>query len=165
MPGASLRMRARFAVPALLAALTACGTAPIQQDQPVHLQAGQGLMAVVMDTLDPITQVIIGPKEKSGTEIDIPSVPAGLNVYLYPVPAGDYCFVAFQYASWHFASDPGHPLCFQVKAGELGYSGSLAPRVEGGKVISHQDTDLEGFRTLMAERYPLIAKQFPPPNR
>ena len=161
-----MRIWVWFAALALLAALNACGTAPIQHDQAVHLQAGQGLMAVVMDTLDPITQVIIGPKQKDGATIDIPSVPAGLNVYLYPVPAGDYCFVAFQYASWHFTSDPDHPLCFQVKAGELGYSGSLAPRVEGGRVISHQDMDLEGFRTLLAEHYPIIAKQFlPPPDR
>ena len=158
-----MRGYTRLLLGTLMLLAAGCGLAPIQQDQRIHLQPGQGLMAVVMDTLDPITQVIIGPKEKSGAKIDISSVPAGLNIYLYSVPAGDYCFVAFEYANWHFTSDPRHPLCFQVKVGELGYSGSLAPRVEGGRVYSHQDMDLEGFRTLMAERYPIIAKQFPPP--
>jgi hypothetical protein len=159
-----MRTYARYAAGFGLLLLAGCSSvAPIQQDQPIYLQPGQGLMAVVLDTLDPITQVIIDPGAPGGAKIDIPTVPAGINVYLYPVPAGDYCFTAFQYGNWHFKGEQGQLACFQVKAGELGYSGSLAPRVDNGQVKSHQDMDLEGFRTLMNQRYPIIAKQFLPP--
>jgi|GEM_PF-5618676 len=154
-----------IALTALL--LAGCGVDPVQQDQPIYLQPGQGMMAVVMDTLDPITHVIIEPEDSAGAKINIPSVPAGMNVYLYPVPAGSYCFTEFQYANLHFKSVKEHETCFLVKAGELGYSGNLAPRVEGGRVYSHQNMYLEGFRTLMQQRYPIIAKQFlsPPPRQ
>ena len=53
---------------ALLVTLSACGTEPIQQDQPIMLAAGQGLAAVVFDTKDPLTDVVI---ESSDTKLGI----------------------------------------------------------------------------------------------
>jgi hypothetical protein len=159
-----MKRRGRITAGALLAAAVAgCGLAPLQQDQPVYLLPGQGLAAVMLDTLDPLTQVIIEPRGSGGTKLDIASVPSGKNIYLFPVPAGQYCFTRFQYGRWGFFGKEGELACFEVKAGEIGYSGTLAPRVEDGQVYSHQVMDTDGFRALLTQRYPIIAKQFLPP--
>ena len=42
-------------------------------------------------------------------------------------------------------------------------SGTLAPRVEDGKPVTHQVQDLQGFRILLQQQYPEVAKQFPAP--
>lgn len=143
--------------------LAACGTQPIEQDQPIVLQAGQGLAALEFDAADPVTQVEFESAE--GNKLAINTVPAGVNLYLFQVPAGSYCFTNFQFGRWHFFwKDRQDGNCFQVKAGELGYSGVLAPRVVNGEVQVGQDLDLTAFRVLLAERYPIIAKQFMPPT-
>lgn len=147
----------------LLAVLSACGTEPIQQDQPLVLAAGQGLAAVEFDAADPLSQVAL---ESADTKLEIPALPVGVNLYLFQVPAGNYCLTSFAFGRWHFFSkDKQEQLgCFEVKAGELGYSGILAPRVVNGQPMIHQDPDVTSFRLLMSERYPIIAKQFLPPE-
>lgn len=150
-----------LAATALAVLLASCGTAPLQQDQPVYLAPGQGLAAVTFDTLDPLSQMVIEPATSGGSKLSLPSVPAGRHIYLFPVNAGRYCFTRFQYGSWNFFSkDQGN--CFEVKAGELGYSGTLAPRVEDKQVYVHQVMDVDGFRSLMTAQYPIVAKQFLP---
>lgn len=157
------RFRHALAVGSLLA-LCACGTEPIQQDQPIVLAAGQGLAAVEFDAADPLS--VVQMESDNGSKLVIPSVPVGVNLYLFQVPAGSYCFTRFQFGRWNFfASDKQEQMgCFEVKAGELGYSGILAPRVINGELRVNQDMDLPAFRVLFAERYPIIAKQFMPPE-
>lgn len=145
----------------LTLSMVGCGTAPLQQDQPVYLQPGQGLAAITFDTLDSLNQVIIEPKA-GGSKLDVTSVPVGKNIYLFPVPAGQYCFTRFEYGRWSFTAKQGDMACFEVQTGELSYSGTLAPRVEDGVVMTHQVMDVAGFRALLAGRYPIIAKQFAP---
>lgn len=147
----------------LLALLCACGIEPIQQDQPIVLAAGQGLAAVVFDTADPLTQIML---ESTDTKLTIPSAPAGISLYLFQVPAGSYCFTRFQFGRWNFyAKDKREQMgCFEVKAGQLGYGGTLAPRVVNGEVMTHQEVDMEKLRTQMNQQYPIIAKQFLPPD-
>lgn len=156
--------RSAYILPALLLALLcACGTEPIQQDQSIVLAAGQGLAAVVFDAADPLTQVTL---ESADTKLEIPSLPAGVNLFLFQVPAGRYCFTTFVFGRWHFfAKDKQQQMgCFEVQAGQLGYSGTLAPRVINGELVTHQDMDMPAFRVMMNERYPIIAKQFLPPE-
>lgn len=145
-------------------ALASCGIQPIEQDQPIALQAGQGLAAVEFDAADPIS--IVQMESDDGTKLTIPSIPVGVDLYIFQVPAGNYCFTHFQFGQWNFyAKDKQEQMgCFQVKAGELGYSGILAPRVVNGAVRVNQDLDLAGLRVLLGERYPIIAKQFMPPE-
>lgn len=147
----------------VMLALSACGTEPIQQDQPITLQAGQGLAAVVYDVADPLSQVTLESAESS-TQLQITAVPVGVHVYLFQVPAGSYCFTSFQFGRWHFFSKDKEGQCFQVKAGELGYGGTLSPRVVNGEVMTGQDMDLERFRSELTQSYPIIAKQFLPPE-
>jgi hypothetical protein len=152
-----------------VALLSACGTPPIQQDQPVVLASGQGLAAIVLDTLDPLEQVTFVSSD-GNNKLTIAALPIGLNLYLFQVPAGDYCFTRFQFGRWNFfPQDKVQQFgCFAVKAGQLGYSGTLSPRVINGEEMTHQQFEPESFRDLLAQRYPIIAKQFmasltPPP--
>ena len=156
-------MRYGLILPVLSLALVACSIAPLQQDQTVRLAPGQGLAAVTFDTLDPLTHVVVA--SKSGfTKLEITDVPAGQNIYLFTVPAGEYCFTRFQFSQWSLTARSGHDLaCFTVVAGGLAYSGTLAPRVEGKNIVNHQVPDPPGFRILLQQQYPQVARQFPAP--
>lgn len=147
----------------LVLTLAACAAAPPLEDQAVHLRTGEGLAAVMLDTLDPLVEVSLESSTPKGLKFGISSIPAGRNLYLFQVPAGEYCFTRVQYGGWYLYSNKQTLGCFEVKAGQLGYSGTLALRAEGGKIVSHQVDDPEGFRALLAGRYPLIAKQFQTP--
>ncbi|HSN16714.1 MAG TPA: hypothetical protein VLV87_00775 [Gammaproteobacteria bacterium] len=121
------------------------------------------MAAVVFDSADPLSQVAF---ESPDAKLEITSLPVGVNVYLFQAPAGSYCLTSFQFGRWHFfAKDKQQQLgCFEVKAGQLGYSGTLAPRVIDGQPVINQNIDLASFRMLMNSRYPIIAKQFLPPE-
>ena len=142
-------------------ALTACTVAPLQQDQPVTLPSGDGLAAVTLDTLDPLNHIAIAASH-GFTKLEIVSVPVGQHVYLFSVPAGEYCLTRFQFNQWSFTAKKGGDLaCFTVAAGALAYSGTLAPRVEGKTIVSHQVQDPVGFRIMLQQQYPAVARQFP----
>lgn len=142
----------------LAATLSACAMAPLARDQSVTLDADQGLAAVMIDTLDPISQVTF---QGSSTKLVVASVPPGIGIYLFPARAGRYCLTHFHYANFDFAADSGLKQCFQVAAGRLSYSGTLAPRVEDGKPVTRQVQDPQGFRVLLEQQYPAVASQFP----
>ncbi|HEY3644910.1 MAG TPA: hypothetical protein VGM16_06175, partial [Gammaproteobacteria bacterium] len=91
------------------------------------------------------------------------AVPPGIGLYLFPTRAGRYCMTGFHYANFDFSAESGVRQCFEVRAGKLSYSGTLAPRVEDGKPVTRQVQDPQGFRVLLEERYPILAKQFPAP--
>ncbi|HEY1992262.1 MAG TPA: hypothetical protein VGH71_07350 [Gammaproteobacteria bacterium] len=152
--------------PALLLSsllLSACGSlAPLAHDGPVHLAPNQGLAALVIDTLDPLTDVEVEPRG-GGRKLMVASVPVGRDVYLFPVPAGTYCMTRFKYSNLSLAGSNGMLGCFAVRAGQLSYSGTLAPRVEDGRPVTHQVQDPPGFRILLQQQYPQVAKQFPAP--
>jgi hypothetical protein len=146
----------------MAAILSACATAPLPQDQSVTLWPDQGLAAVMIDTLDPISQVTF-QQQGGGGKLIVAAVPPGIGLYLFPTRAGRYCMTRFYYANFDFAADKGALQCFQVLAGKLSYSGTLAPRVEDGKPVTRQVLDPQGFRVVLEQRYPTVAKQFPAP--
>lgn len=150
--------------PALLLSsllLSACaGFTPLPHDGPVHLAPDQGLAALVIDTLDPLTEVEVR-RRGGGRELMVASVPVGRDVYLFPVPAGSYCLTRFKYGNLSLAGSNGVQGCFTVRAGQLNYSGTFAPRVEEGKPVTHQVQDPPGFRILLQQQYPQVAQQFP----
>ena len=158
-----MKTYAKRATLGMLLGLAACSAAPIQQDQPVQLSQGQGLAAVMLDTLDPLSQVNIDPSAPGRSNFSIPAVPIGKNIYLFAVPAGHYCFTSYRYGQWEMYGKGGELGCFDVPAGGLGYSGTLAPRVENGQIVTHQVMDPAGFRALLTALYPAIARQFPAP--
>ena len=148
---------------AAMFALAACSSLPLMQDGPVQLGPGEGLAAVTFDTLDALTHVSLMPRE-GGRKLQITTVPAGRTIYLFVVPEGEYCFTRFQFANWGFTARQGGDLaCFKVQAGQLAYSGTLAPRVEGKNIVNHQVQDMPGFRILLQQQYPQVAQQFPAP--
>ena len=143
--------------------LSACSSlTPLSHDGPVHLASNQGLAALVIDTLDPLTDVEVESRS-AGPRLTVASVPVGRDVYLFPVPAGTYCMTRFKYSTLSLSGPNGVLGCFAVRAGQLSYSGTLAPRVEDGKPVTHQVQDLQGFRILLQQQYPQVAKQFPAP--
>lgn len=147
----------------LMLTLAACSSlTPLAHDGPVHLAPNQGLAAVVIDTLDPLTDVE-GESRSGGPKLLVASVPEGRGVFLFPVPAGTYCMTRFKYSTLSLSGTNGVLGCFQVRAGQLSYSGTLAPRVEDGKPVTHQVQDPQGFRILLQQQYPEVAKQFPAP--
>jgi hypothetical protein len=145
----------------LTGVLCACAVSPLPMDQMVTLAPGQGLAAVMIDTLDPLSQVTF--QQPGGGKLLVAAVPKGINIYLFPTHAGRYCMTGFQFASFDFSARAGARECFQVTAGQLSYSGTLAPRVEEGRPVTHQVMDQQGFRVLLDERYPSVARQFPAP--
>jgi len=147
---------------AVVSALSACAVSPLPQDQAVSLTPDQGLAAVMIDTLDPLSQVTFEQPDGSH-KLVVASVPAGINIYLFPTRAGRYCMTRFHFASLDFVARDRTLTCFQVAAGQLNYSGTLAPRVEEGEPVTHQVMDQPGFRVLLGERYPAVARQFPAP--
>src|SRR5690242_4717087 len=113
----------RTSIAAATLALVACSVAPLQRDQAVELAPGQGLAAVMFDALDPLTHVII--EGRHGPTLVIDAVPVGRSIYLFPVPAGTYCFTRFRTGEWEFTGKRGELACFAVEAGKLSYSGTL----------------------------------------
>lgn len=154
-------MQRLAAISCLALLLCACAIAPLPQDQTVTLAKDQGLAAVMIDTLDPLSDVTF-QQPGGGRKLVVSAVPAGINIYLFPTRAGRYCMTLFHFASFDFTTR-GVPDCFQVSAGQLSYSGTLAPRVEEGRPVTHQVMDLPGFRVLLGEQYPTVARQFPAP--
>ncbi len=156
-----IRTFTRVSTGILIPLLVACTVAPLQQDQAVQLPAGDGLAAVTLDTLDPLDHVAIADAH-GFTRLEIVSVPVGQHIYLFPVPVGEYCLTRFQFRQWTFTSKKGsEPTCFKVKAGALSYSGTLAPRVEGETIVNHQVQDPAGFRIMLQQQYPAVAREFP----
>lgn len=158
----------RIAIWSTVAVWAGCSNIqPLQQGEPPRLGKGEGLAAVMMDTADPLSEVFIRPAGGNGTALEIPSIPVGQNVYLFKAPAGNYCFQQFHYGDILFFGRGADLDCFNVPAGELGYSGDLAPRVVNGQVIIHQNYDFDAFQRLLKKQYPQIAAQFlrpaPPP--
>jgi hypothetical protein len=142
--------------------LCGCAAAPLSKDQKVSLAPDQGLAAVMIDALDPLSQVTF--EQPGGSrKLIVAAAPAGINIYLFPTRAGRYCMTGFHFAEIDFSARQGVQECFEVSAGELSYSGTLAPRVEDGKPVTHQVMDEQGFRVLLGQHYPEVARQFPPP--
>lgn len=144
----------------MVTSLAGCSINSIQQDQPLLLGKGEGLAAIVMNTKDPITEVFVRPAGEGGDSLEIPSVPVGRSLYLFQVKAGHYCFQQFHYGDILFFGRGADVACFEVPAGQVGYSGDLAPLAENGRVVIHQDYDFDSFRALLNQEYPHIAAQF-----
>lgn len=148
---------------AVFALLAACSNVqPIQQDQPILLAKGDGLAAVVMNTMDPLSEVFVRPAASGGTTLEIPSVPVGRTIFLFEVKAGNYCLQQFHFGEIEFFGQGADVECFVVPEGQLGYSGDLMPRVNNRQVFIHQDYDFDSFRALLRRDYPKIAAQFAP---
>lgn len=142
-------------------ALAGCSTvAPIQQDQPLLLKAGDGVAVVQFDTLDHITQVQLVSAQSGGSTINIPSVPVGTSTYLFEVQAGRYCLQRFFYQNYLIAHRGAYMGCFMVPAGEIGFSGIYSPRGENGMVVAGQDLDVANAQKQLKRDYPHIAAQF-----
>ena len=159
-------MRRIFALGALGAVVLAgCSNlAPIQQDQPLMLAAGDGIAAVQFDTLDHLTQIQIVSDQPSGATLDIPSVPAGKSTYLFEVPAGRYCLQRFSYGSYLIFHKGEYVNCFKVTAGEVGFSGIYTPRAENGGIVTTQDLDVSAAKDELRRDFPHIATQFLQPE-
>lgn len=154
------RLRVLVGSLSLTIMLSACSIMqPIQQDQPLLLSKDQGVAAILMDALDPVTDVFLKP-EDGGSTLDIPAVPIGMTLYIFQTQAGKYCLQQFYFGTIRFFGLPGKMTCFDVHAGQLGYSGNLAPRIINGKPVIEQTYNLNAFRALLKQQYPRIAQQF-----
>ena len=143
------------------ALLAGCASvAPIQQDQPLMLKAGDGVAVVQFDALENVTQVQIVAAKSGGQTLNIPSVPAGKSTFLFEVPAGRYCLERFYVQGIFIYQKDANSSCFMVPAGQIGFSGIFSPRGEHGQIITYQNLDVAADSALLKQSYPKIAAQF-----
>lgn len=143
--------------------LSACGLAPVEPGEPVALGPNDGIAAVVIDSLDLLSQISFEPVGHDAKTLAITDAPKGVTLYMFVVPAGTYCVAGFHFGSWSFHSvDPKHGTCFDVLAGKIAYSGNVAPRaVNGGSVRTYQNYDWPAFEAKLKKEYPDIAAKYP----
>ncbi|HEX2667191.1 MAG TPA: hypothetical protein VHP13_02355 [Gammaproteobacteria bacterium] len=149
-----------------VAALAACSIVPVTPIQPgasAHLQPNEGIAAVVMDTLDPVSQIHLIPIDGNGKGLNLPSMPAGKSLALFQVPAGTYCLQEFQFGRWHFFARSGVRLgCFQVPEGRIAYSGNLQPRAgDDDNAYVRQEYSPRQFLATLQSQYPSLAAAYP----
>ncbi|HET7175601.1 MAG TPA: hypothetical protein VFK21_06275 [Gammaproteobacteria bacterium] len=159
-------MRRMFVLGVLgVAILAACSSvSPLQQDQPLMLAAGDGIAVVQFDTLDPLSQIQIVSPQSGGKTLTIPSAPVGKSTYVFEVPAGRYCLVRFWFGNYLLSHENGYVGCFEVPAGQVGFSGIYSPRSQGGQVVAGQDLDVTDAKAQLRQSYPHIAAQFLQPE-
>jgi len=140
---------------------------PITPGQSVQLQPGEGIAALTMDTLDPVTQVLLAPTDGKGPTLDLPSMPAGRTLALFAAPTGVYCLKQFFYGRYRFFSKTLELGCFQVTAGHISYSGSIKPTA-GRDPSTGEDTALIDqvyepavFLALLKQQYPQLLAAYP----
>lgn len=146
-------------------ALSGCSSLqPLQQDQPLVLDKGQGIAVVQMNTLDDMSNVQLVAENGDGATLDIPTVPVGKSLYLFVVPAGSYCMQRFNYGRILIFNKGEKNGCFQVPAGQLGFSGEFEPRGQGGGVYMGQNLDVAASQAALKQAYPRVAAQFLQPE-
>lgn len=143
----------------LLVTLAGCGLDPVQPDQGITLQPGQGIAAVVMDTLDPLNAIYIKSADNDrAPTIEIHHVEVGVHLFVFVVPPGSYCVTRYSYLNYYITqNDPKHGVCFYVIAGKIAYSGNLSPRSYNGKLYVDQNYNWEAFRKMLKDQYPKLA--------
>ena len=143
--------------------LPGCGLAPIEQGQQVSLGPNEGVAAVVIDSLDLLSQISFDAVGHDAKPLAITDAPKGISLYVFVVPAGTYCSSGFHFGNWSFHSiDPHHTGCFDVIAGKIAYSGNIAPRAVGPNDIrTYQNYDWRGFEEMLKKQYPDIAAKYP----
>ena len=139
--------------------LAGCGgTDAVQPDQDVTLQPGYGIAAVLFHTADQLNSVGIDSLDHKGSDLSISLVDSGVHLYVFAVPAGTYCLVRFYTGFYRFVqNDPTHGVCFDVLAGKVAYSGTLAPGTYDGAVRTDQNYDWVIFEKMFKDQYPKLA--------
>lgn len=140
---------------------------PIAPGQSVQLQPDEGIVALLMDTQDPVTQVRLESINAKDPTLDLPSMPAGQTLALFPAPAGIYCLKQFNYGRYDFHSRYLEIGCFEVTVGHISYSGNLIPTVgkdpSSGRdaVLVYQQYEPSVFLALLKQQYPQLAAAYP----
>ena len=155
----------------ILGLLSGCagvlGQAPITPGQGVQLQPGEGIVALLMDTYDPVTQVRLeSPDEKNPTLV-LPSMSAGRTLALFAAPAGIYCLKQFNSGRFQFRSKSLDVGCFHVTAGHISYSGNMVPMDDphpssGARgALTDQQYQPTVFLALLKQQYPEVMAAYP----
>lgn len=155
-----MHARRMFLSGVLAATLMGCGVAPVTQDQPPELKPGEGIAAIVIDSLDPLSQIFIVPDNSKGKQLTITSTPPGRTLFLFVAQAGTYCFDQIHFGDYFFTRN-GRGQCFDVTADHISYSGDLTPRVENGEVQFNLNNNARAFRQMLQKQFPGIAAKFP----
>lgn len=143
----------------LLMSLAGCGLDPVQPDQAITLQPDQGIAAVVIDSLDPLNAIYIKSADNDRAPmIEIQHVDAGIHLFVFILPPGNYCVTRFSYRNYRITqSDPKHGVCFYVIVSKIAYSGNLAPRAYNGEVYVDQNYEWSAFQKTLRDQYPKLA--------
>lgn len=152
---------AAISIIACVATLAGCASSTELQDQPVQLQPGYGIAAIVFRAQDRVTQLSFAAKYPGGKSFEVPDTAGGLSVFLLPVRAGRYCLKHFLHKHAIFESD-GDLGCLTVIPGHISYGGELVPSdaMDGG-AFTDQQYNPESFVAVLHQRYPVLAGLFP----
>ncbi|HET7306723.1 MAG TPA: hypothetical protein VFK24_02760 [Gammaproteobacteria bacterium] len=133
---------------------------PLQHDQTLHLDADEGVAAIIVDTSQPLTRFWLHSTRHFGPPLKIRAVPSGKTLYLFRVEAGRYCVDGFTYGKMAYT---GGASCFSVQARQIGYGGTLIPLFENAHKFQLRSVyNVKQFRRLLKQDYPQVAAQLLP---
>ena len=151
------------------AVLTGCAGVvaqpPISPGQSVQLQPGEGIVALLMDTYDPLTQIRLASPDDKNPILGLPSMPAGRTLALFTAPAGIYCLKQFSSGRYRFGSQTLDVGCFHVVAGHIAYSGNMVPKpdpaIGSDGAVTDQQYQPTVFLSLLKQQYPQVMLAYP----
>ncbi len=149
----------RLATVALL--LSGCDRTEVQSTESPELAAGEGLLAIVVETDRPVLALhYVSPDNDQ--QFNLSSAPVGTSVQVHRVPAGTYCVRTVTWPTASFNADfldGGRILCVDVQPDVLNYPGHM--------VFAPGDSDWSGsqffakFMPRIPEYEALIGSEYP----
>ena len=137
-----------------LLALSGCmSLAPVTDEAP-PLQPGYGIYAIALDTVEDINSLFVSGKQN----FVIKWPPVGKTLYLYQVPAGEYCIREAHIKNYVVTFRKGSNakgFCTYVEADTINYSGHIFLRANSQFI-----QDYSHFVRLMARKYPKLCREF-----
>lgn len=145
-----------------MAVLTGCSPLqPIQQDRALVLAKGDGIAAVQFNSPDNLNKIQLVAEADSSALLNIPDAPKGKSLYLFEVPAGNYCLQRLYFGHALIFNKGAKLGCFAVSAGQVGFSGEYQPHAASdGQVAVEQHLDAAYSQRQLQQAYPHIAAQF-----
>ena len=136
--------------------LTACGSQQrIKPDSDsVALTDTEGYMGIVINTLDPLTNIQLRNVE-SKKEFYVGGAKKGVSVLLLQLEEGEYCLVGFDVYDFRMDYvDKG--FCTYIEAGEMNYFSEFLVR----DPMTVGVTNYQRFVELLGRQYPKICEDY-----
>ncbi|MFT6732303.1 MAG: hypothetical protein ACJAS9_000483 [Polaribacter sp.] len=124
-----------------------------------NIAPGNGVLALTLNTIEKINHISI-ESSKAGHNFVIKWPSIGENIFLYEVPAGEYCLnrATYNQGTVYFKDAYSHNskgFCTIVEEGSLSYSGHIFLRLNPSSINRYQ-----AFVRKLNREYPNTCKEF-----